>query len=96
MQDHDGVHLEAQVDGSAGVGVALGKGHVAIVVGFHLAEPVQVGREILLPQAILGQLIQETVESVSVVVVMAISLITIWYKSLMAAGQNPVNNLKSE
>jgi len=33
---------------------------------------------------------------VSVVMVMAISLITIWYKSLMAAGQNPVNNLKSE
>jgi putative ABC transport system permease protein len=33
---------------------------------------------------------------VSVALVMTISLITIWYKSLMAASQNPVNNLKSE
>ncbi len=33
---------------------------------------------------------------VSVLMVVAISLITIWYKSLMAASQNPVNNLKSE
>jgi putative ABC transport system permease protein len=33
---------------------------------------------------------------VSVIVVMTISLITIWYKSLIVAHQNPVDNLKSE
>ncbi len=80
MQHHDGVHLETQVDSGAGVGVVFGKGHVAVVIGFHLAEPVQVGGQVFLAQAILGQFVQKAGETVAmaVVVPLAKSVPSLW------------------
>ena len=72
MEHHDGIHLKPQVYGGAGVGVITHVRHVAVVVGFHLAEPVQVGGQVFLAESVLGQFIEETGEAVAMVVIMGI------------------------
>ena len=72
MQYHNGVHLEPQVHGGTGVRVVADVRHIAVVIGFHLAEPVQVGGQVFLAESVLGQFIEETGEAVAMVVIMGI------------------------
>ena len=61
MQDHQGVHLEAQGDAGTGAGGAGIEDQVAVIVGDDFGKKIQVGGQVPFAQAVLGQFGKEAV-----------------------------------
>ncbi len=54
VQQHDAVHLEAQVDGIAGAAVAGDQSHATGLLDHDLAEEIDAGGEVAFGQAVLA------------------------------------------
>lgn len=65
-QDDQEVHLGAEIEVVAGLGVIRNEGETSVVVGRQLAEEVNVGDEVAGVEAVLGQLNEEVVAGVAV------------------------------